>query len=151
MHVTLKVHATSNKGMRNYFDIDNWLYDQPMLSSLEKAWKLKVPFTIKMVISTGLLQVKKRNYLSSPLAFQTSILGDLAFPAVHQGLQTVDLLRIVDVDLERKLRAIPSLRPRLGSTEHLVLGCAHLINGEAAWSEGVVEESSEEEGGNDEE
>lgn len=84
------------------------------------------------------------NYLSAPLAFQARILSDLTVPTVHQFLQPIDLFGFVHVDLEWELRTVTSLRPRVGPKE-LLLRLVHVIGGEAARDEGVVEEPGEEE------
>lgn len=56
---------------------------------------------------------EKRNYLSAPLASRASLGGDTStvFP-VHQLLQAVDLILIVNVDFKIEVDPISSLGPR---------------------------------------
>lgn len=52
------------------------------------------------------------NYLSAPLAFQARAGVNGAIPAVHQGLQAIDLVLIVDVNLEVDDGPVPSVGPQ---------------------------------------
>lgn len=92
-------------------------------------------------------------YLSAPLAFQASLGGDPTIFSIHEGLETVNFVLIIDIDFEGEVRPVPSLRPweRDGPSS------GSEANGTAAtrWygdmieggGEGSVQEASEEEGG----
>lgn len=77
--------------------------------------------------------------LRAPLALDAGIGRDFAVPAVQQGLQSVDLAFVVDVDFEGELGAVASVRPGGGGSR-----CGGGGEGKA------VEEAGEEEGGGDE-
>ena len=92
-------------------------------------------------------------YLSAPLAFQATLGGDPTISSIHEGLETINFVLIIDIYFEGEVRPIPSLGPweRDGPTS------VSEANGTAAtrWygdmiecgGERAVQEASEEEGG----
>lgn len=51
-------------------------------------------------IQFQLAQLRKEIASVPHWPYELEILGDLTVPSIHQGLQTVDLFHIVDVDLK---------------------------------------------------
>ncbi|KAF3438426.1 hypothetical protein FNV43_RR21188 [Rhamnella rubrinervis] len=91
--------------------------------------------------------------LSTPLAFQASLGGDFAVPAVHQGLQAMDLVFVVDIDFKVEVVSVASMGPGEVSAMAegqgaLSLRCAYRIWGQvrSAREELGVEDAGEEEG-----
>lgn len=87
------------------------------------------------------------------MAFGTSIRRDCSITTVHQSLQPIHLILIIDINLEVKVRPITRLRPRERTARIKANGgtCSgaqyrgtELI---IARSESLIEEASEEEGG----
>lgn len=106
-----------------------------------------------------MMKINRGTNLSAPLAFQASLGGDFAVAAVHQGLQAVDLVFVVDIDSEVEVVSEASTGPG-ELTSAMVEGQGALSlrfadqicrEGGVAGEELGVENAGEKEGHNDQE
>lgn len=106
-----------------------------------------------MIIKSPKLKGKEWiDYLSTPLALQASLGGDFTVSSIQEGLETVDFVFVVDIDFEIEVGAVASVGPGerewgSGLGEDNGVACPAWWNGDLI--EGVVQEASEEEGGED--
>lgn len=94
-------------------------------------------------------------YLSAPLALQASLGGDGTLSSIHEWLQSIDLVLVVDVDLKREVGPVASVWPGegpavAGEADEALVRRREAIGGEVrAGRKGAVKEAGEEEGAED--